>query len=139
MTGAAVGAALFSPLSAAAASGSATSPGQPTQNRSATAAGDDTSCGAAVAGHGWQGHTRTVSSSLADPGESVCLPAADHPGSRSVIQPQARKPRHQHQHARPMTSGERQYRAGCQQGYIIEGCDQFNVRNLLRHGIDPFL
>jgi hypothetical protein len=39
---------------------------------------------------------------------------------------------------RPMTSGERQYRNGCRQGYISEDCEQFSVTSLLRRGIDPF-
>jgi hypothetical protein len=42
-------------------------------------------------------------------------------------------------HRRPMTSGERQYRNGCRQGYITEDCEQFSVTNLLRRGINPLL
>jgi hypothetical protein len=38
---------------------------------------------------------------------------------------------------RPMTSGESQYRYGCQQGYIMQGCDQFTDEALRRKGIDP--
>jgi hypothetical protein len=30
-----------------------------------------------------------------------------------------------------MTSGERQYRNGCEQGYIAEHCEQFSVEHLL--------
>ncbi|HTF53062.1 MAG TPA: hypothetical protein VK735_36920 [Pseudonocardia sp.] len=44
-----------------------------------------------------------------------------------------------HDRDRPMTSGERQYRNGCRQGYINDDCEQFSVTNLLRRGIDPFL
>lgn len=42
-------------------------------------------------------------------------------------------------HTRPMTSGERQYRNGCRQGYITDDCEQFDVTHLLRRGINPFL
>jgi hypothetical protein len=45
---------------------------------------------------------------------------------------------HHHDRDRPMTSGERQYRNGCRQGYISEDCEQFSVTSLLRRGIDPF-
>jgi len=46
---------------------------------------------------------------------------------------------HDRDRDRPMTSGERQYRNGCRQGYINDDCEQFSVTNLLRRGIDPFL
>ena len=46
--------------------------------------------------------------------------------------------RHQHDRDRPMTSGERQYRNGCRQGYISDDCEQFSVTSLLGRGIDPF-
>jgi hypothetical protein len=42
-------------------------------------------------------------------------------------------------HTRPMSSGEEQYRNGCLQGYIAEGCSQYDVPHLLRRGINPFL
>lgn len=45
--------------------------------------------------------------------------------------------RHHDAHPRPLTSGERQYRNGCRQGYILEGCAQFAVPHLLRRGISP--
>lgn len=38
---------------------------------------------------------------------------------------------------RPMTSGEQQYRYGCLQGYITQGCESFTDEALLRAGIDP--
>jgi hypothetical protein len=38
---------------------------------------------------------------------------------------------------RPMTSGESQYRYGYQQGYIMQGCEQFTDAALRRKGIDP--
>ncbi|WP_156935150.1 hypothetical protein [Pseudonocardia spinosispora] len=50
-----------------------------------------------------------------------------------------RKQRHHRTLARPMTSGEQQYRNGCKQGYIKQDCDQFTVTHLLRKGINPFL
>lgn len=144
VTGAALGASLFSPLTAAAAPGSAESSGQATPSHAATSTRDDTLCDAADA------ETR----------EGACLPTASH----STIRPRAREPEHRHRHsprdgggdvidngigngidnggkhhrARPMTSGERQYRTGCQQGYIVDDCEQFSVKSLLQHGIDPF-
>lgn len=41
--------------------------------------------------------------------------------------------------SRPMTSGERQYRNGCRQGYITDGCQRFDVTHLLGQGINPYL
>jgi hypothetical protein len=38
---------------------------------------------------------------------------------------------------RPMTSGESQYRYGCQQGYIMQGCDRYTDSALRHNGIDP--
>ena len=46
---------------------------------------------------------------------------------------------HTTRYIRPMTSGERQYRNGCRQGYITEDCERFSVTELLRHGINPYL
>jgi hypothetical protein len=40
---------------------------------------------------------------------------------------------------RPPTSGEEQYRNGCEQGYITDGCQQFAIPNLVQRGIDPNL
>jgi hypothetical protein len=42
-------------------------------------------------------------------------------------------------HRRPLSSGERQYRNGCRQGYIHEDCEQFSIANLLHRGINPLL
>ncbi|MGQ0480276.1 MAG: hypothetical protein ACT4O0_04510 [Pseudonocardia sp.] len=39
--------------------------------------------------------------------------------------------------SRPMTSGERQYRNGCRQGYISEGCERFSIGELVKRGINP--
>jgi hypothetical protein len=44
-----------------------------------------------------------------------------------------------HHRLRPMTSGERQYRNGCLQGYITDDCHQFTVPSLTTKGINPFL
>ncbi len=41
--------------------------------------------------------------------------------------------------SRPMTSGERQYRNGCRQGYISEGCERFSIGRLVKRGINPSL
>ena len=46
---------------------------------------------------------------------------------------------HATRYTRPMTSGERQYRNGCRQGYITEDCERFSVTALLRHCINPYL
>jgi hypothetical protein len=40
---------------------------------------------------------------------------------------------------RPMTSGEQQYRNGCQRGYITQDCALFSAQHLLERGIDPYL
>ena len=40
---------------------------------------------------------------------------------------------------RNLTSGEEQYRNGCRQGYIQDGCDAFSVPSLLNKGINPYL
>jgi hypothetical protein len=59
--------------------------------------------------------------------------AADHAGATRHGTHRAAR------HIRPMTSGERQYRNGCRQGYITEDCERFSVTALLRHGINPYL
>ena len=46
---------------------------------------------------------------------------------------------YRNRHRRALTSGERQYRNGCRQGYIHEDCEQFSISNLLHRGINPLL
>lgn len=53
--------------------------------------------------------------------------------------PHHHKNRHHRASTRPMTSGEQQYRNGCKQGYIKQGCNDFSVSHLLRRGINPYL
>lgn len=159
MSGAALGASLFSPLVAAAAPGPAGHLGQPTPSRSSTARLNDALCQAADADDDQDStHSRPAGTV---PGKDVCPPTTNHADSLSAIRVQGQQPKHRHgsrghsvhnsgahnsavhssgeqRRARPMTSGERQYRRGCQQGYILEDCEQFSVANLLHHGIDPF-
>ncbi|HEY1969537.1 MAG TPA: hypothetical protein VGH89_16410 [Pseudonocardia sp.] len=46
---------------------------------------------------------------------------------------------HKNARLRAPSSGEEQYRNGCQRGYITEDCGQFTVPSLLRRGINPYL
>lgn len=62
-----------------------------------------------------------------------------HDGDSSDNSHHQRKNRHHRVVARPMTSGEQQYRNGCKQGYIRQGCNDFSVNHLLQRGINPFV
>lgn len=99
-------------------------------------------CDEVVAGPGSEYDHDEVREELADtePGEVVCVPAdADaDTGHRREFAPRQRHGAESHHATRPMTSGERQQRTGCQRGYIVEDCERFSVENLLHHGIDPF-
>ncbi|MDQ2706816.1 MAG: hypothetical protein M3Z25_03935 [Actinomycetota bacterium] len=55
----------------------------------------------------------------------------------SPTRPHKRAAQH-HAYNRYLTSGERQYRNGCRQGYITDACEQFDVTHLLQRGIDPY-
>ncbi|WP_028922202.1 hypothetical protein [Pseudonocardia acaciae] len=72
----------------------------------------------------------------AEPGEQVCVKGDRHSrhhrrgtGQDTDDEPDARP--------RPMTSGERQYRNGCEHGLVVDGCDRFTAKNLIDAGIDP--
>jgi Spy/CpxP family protein refolding chaperone len=59
-----------------------------------------------------------------------------HSHTASLAQPrQATKPAA----LRPMSSGEQQYRNGCRDGYITDGCTAYSVGSLLDRGINPDL
>ncbi len=64
--------------------------------------------------------------------------AERHP-VRAVDRRAATGPTGRATHTRPMSSGERQYRNGCRQGYIVEDCGQYDVPHLLQRGINPYL
>jgi hypothetical protein len=83
-----------------------------------------------------------LSASLLTPATALAASHADHRhASGGTEQPGGtRHGTHRAtRYTRPMTSGERQYRNGCQQGYITEDCERFSITELLRHGINPYL
>jgi hypothetical protein len=89
----------------------------------------------------------TPATALAGPAHPTSRHPGDYDGAYSHPHSQGTKSRGAHhravphtvaRHLRPMTSGERQYRNGCLQGYISEDCHAFSVTELLRHGISPF-
>lgn len=144
VTGAALGVSLLSPFTAVAAPGASTLPVQPT--RSGNGASGGGRCDDVVADPG--ATDDEVHEALADarPGEVVCVSvdADDDAGPDTHSHRHAREAAYRHGHgggrhraARPMTSGERQQRIGCLQGYIVDDCERFSVENLLRRGIDP--
>lgn len=62
-----------------------------------------------------------------------------HPEDRGHTDRRSERARDESSRGRPMSSGERQYRNGCRQGYINQGCERFDAAHLLRRGIDPYL
>lgn len=73
----------------------------------------------------------------ADSGGVALRADSDH-GTHHPKTKKAKHPRHR-SIRRNLTSGEEQYRNGCRQGYIQEGCDAFSVPSLLNRGINPYL
>ena len=114
-TGAAVGACLIHPSPAVAATPVAGQPGP-----AALPLGDDSDA------------------SPADPARPPPPPAPPQ-GRGHPPPPSERAGAPEGSRGRPMSSGERQYRNGCRQGYIHQGCERFDVSHLLRRGIDPNL
>lgn len=145
LTGAALGASLFSPLTAAAAAGAGSPSTHPA--RPGTTSGG-ARCDDVVPGSSADLDPGEVRKALADadPGEVVCVPvdADSDTGTADGSYPSRREHTHRHRHVgphhhatRPMTSGERQQRIGCLQGYIVDDCERFSVESLRRRGIDP--
>jgi hypothetical protein len=139
VTGAALGASLLSPFTAAATPNAWAPPTQPARPGTTSSGGGR--CDEVIAEPSGEYDGDEVREELADaePGEVVCVPVDADADTRHHRE---RAPRHRHgsefRHAtRPMTTGERQQRLGCLQGYIVDDCEQFSVENLLRRGIDP--
>jgi hypothetical protein len=111
-------------------------PGTALAHPVATAAGQAGS----AAGQAGSATGRAGSSDRDRPGDSRPADDGSDPG-RPAAHRHTRHHGHSRHHVarpRPMTSGERQYRNGCRQGYILDGCAQFDVPHLLRRGISPF-
>ncbi|MBO0873106.1 MAG: hypothetical protein J2P19_06895 [Pseudonocardia sp.] len=143
VTGAAVGASLLSPLTAAAAPSAWTSPVHPARPGAAGSGG--TRCDDVVTDASTDSDEVREALANAKPGEVVCVPVDADTDSDNGMNNDGRELPHRHRHhvehhraTRPMTSGEHQQRNGCLQGYIVDDCERFSVSNLLHHGIDPF-
>ena len=154
VTGAAFGASLLSPVTAAAAPSAWTSSTHPARPGATTSGG--TRCDDLVPDASGDSDEMREALADAEPGEVACVlldaeadadtdtDAGSDNGTHTdghELTHRHRVEQHrveQHRATRPMTSGEHQQRNGCLQGYIVDDCERFSVSNLLRHGIDPF-